>query len=114
MAVNRLNDPGYLNETKNARSFIEALSGASPSQIFPGLKNTTHHGLLSLWISKEEILALVAPFQFALVGKFSGRRPSLDAIRKFFFDLKLFGEFSVTLLNSKHVLIKLNNDLDNS
>ncbi|KAL0924463.1 hypothetical protein M5K25_005294 [Dendrobium thyrsiflorum] len=39
-------------------------------------------------------------------------RPSLDSIRKFFFNLKLNGEVSITLLDSLHILIKLANDLD--
>ncbi|KAH0455930.1 hypothetical protein IEQ34_015962 [Dendrobium chrysotoxum] len=45
---------------------------------------------------------------------FSSRSSSLDFIRKFFFNLKLIAEFSVTLLDTLHVLIKLSNDLDYS
>ncbi|KAL0909928.1 hypothetical protein M5K25_020838 [Dendrobium thyrsiflorum] len=74
----------------------------------------TFRGMPSLWISEEKILALLRPFKFALVGKFPTRRPSLDAIRRFFFRLKLNGDFSVTLLNPSHVLIKLFNDFDYS
>ncbi|KAH0448651.1 hypothetical protein IEQ34_022451 [Dendrobium chrysotoxum] len=40
------------------------------------------------------------------------RRPSLNAIRKFFFNLKLSDEFSSPSWMLKHVLIKLNNDMD--
>ncbi|XP_028555801.1 uncharacterized protein LOC114580947 isoform X3 [Dendrobium catenatum] len=39
--------------------------------------------------------ALSAPFEFALVGKFLGRRLPLDLIQKFFFNLKM-GGFSLT------------------
>lgn len=112
MAVNRLEDPGFLDGSTKSRSFLNALSGVSPTVTFPELKSTTCRGLPSLWISKEKILTLAAPLEFALVGKFPTRRPSLNVIRKFFFYLKLIGEFSVTLLNPSHVLIKLVNDLD--
>ncbi|KAL0920625.1 hypothetical protein M5K25_009773 [Dendrobium thyrsiflorum] len=40
--------------------------------------------------------------------------PSLALIRKFFINLKLIGNFSVTLLDQSHVLIKFVNDLDYS
>ncbi|KAH0458239.1 hypothetical protein IEQ34_013554 [Dendrobium chrysotoxum] len=55
---------------------------------------------------------LQPPFKFALVGKLCGHRSSLDGIQNFFFNLKLLGDFFVTLLNPKHVLIKSANDLD--
>ncbi|KAI0495640.1 hypothetical protein KFK09_021943 [Dendrobium nobile] len=114
MAVNDVIGPGFLNENSSSGSFLEVLSGASPSAEFPDLRLTTHRGLPSLWISEEEVLALVKPFEFSLIGFFPARRPSLDAIRHFFFNLKLIGTFSVTLLNARHVLIKLSKDLDYS
>ncbi|KAL0926079.1 hypothetical protein M5K25_004465 [Dendrobium thyrsiflorum] len=85
MAANQLNDPA----------------------VFPALKTTSHHGLPPLSISEEEIIALAAPFEFALVGKFSGRRPVRNWINKFLFNLKLIGDFSMTVLDPRHVLIKL-------
>ncbi|KAI0496695.1 hypothetical protein KFK09_023019 [Dendrobium nobile] len=106
----RLFDGGFLNGKPSSKSFREALSGnISP---FFELKISTHRGLPLLWISEAEILSLAAPFNFALVGKFPTNRPSLEAIRKFFFNLKLNGEFSVMVLNLKNILIKLGNDLD--
>ncbi|PKU82488.1 hypothetical protein MA16_Dca005493 [Dendrobium catenatum] len=59
-----------------------------------------------------EIASLAVPFEFAHVEKFPARRPSLDAIRNFFFNLKMKGDVSVTILNKHNVLIKLFNDLD--
>ncbi|KAH0448100.1 hypothetical protein IEQ34_021900 [Dendrobium chrysotoxum] len=114
MAVNNLNDHGLLNGTKNPRSFLEALTGASSSSNFADFKTTTHRGLPSLWIFEEEILALFEPFKYDLVGKFLNCRPSLNSIHKFFFNLKLIGVCSVTILDERHVLIKLVNDLDYS
>ncbi|KAH0462723.1 hypothetical protein IEQ34_010298 [Dendrobium chrysotoxum] len=49
-----------------------------------------------------------------MVGKFSNRKTTLDSIRRFFFNLKLNGDFYVTVLNPKHMLIKLVNNLDYS
>ncbi|KAH0465755.1 hypothetical protein IEQ34_005858 [Dendrobium chrysotoxum] len=108
MASIRLRDPVFLNGSSSSLSFKEALFGASPSSTsFPDLKISSHRGLPALWISEAEIQALAAPFEFALVGKFPGRRPSIDAIQKFFFNLKLNGNYSVTVLNQRNVLIKL-------
>ncbi|KAL0926292.1 hypothetical protein M5K25_002509 [Dendrobium thyrsiflorum] len=112
MAVNRVDDPGFLENKFKSRSFRDALSGASSSSDFPDLKLSSCHGLPALWISDDEMRALAIPFEFALVGKFSGQRPSLEAIRKIFFLLKLSGNFFVTLLNSKNILVKFANDLD--
>ncbi|KAL0906918.1 hypothetical protein M5K25_025450 [Dendrobium thyrsiflorum] len=112
MASNRLRDPSFLNGN-SSRSFKDALAGSSlSSSSFPYLKISLHRGLPALLIFEAEINALTVPFEFALVGKFPNRRPSIDAIRKFFFNLKLNGECSVTVLNPRHVLIKLVDDLD--
>ncbi|KAL0928261.1 hypothetical protein M5K25_000134 [Dendrobium thyrsiflorum] len=83
------------------------LSSSSFSTPFPDLKVTTHCGMAALWISEEEIEALVVPFQFTLVGKFTFRRPKLNLIHSFFFNLKLSKNFSVTLFDPRHILIKL-------
>ncbi|KAL0909441.1 hypothetical protein M5K25_020313 [Dendrobium thyrsiflorum] len=110
--VVQLVGPCFLDGISNSRSFIHALMGSSSSATFADLKPTSFRGLPSLWVSEEEVLALATPFSFSLVGYFSNHRLSLDAIRKFFFNLKLSGEFSVTLLDSRHVLIKLRCDMD--
>ncbi|KAL0908480.1 hypothetical protein M5K25_022977 [Dendrobium thyrsiflorum] len=108
MASKRLSDPG----SAKSRSFFEALSGSSSDVSFPDIKIVSFRGLPSLWISEQEIRALAVPFQFSLVGFFPSKQPSLESIRRFFFNLKLNGEVSVTLLDPSHVLIKLANDLD--
>ncbi|KAI0503868.1 hypothetical protein KFK09_014811 [Dendrobium nobile] len=108
--MDKLRDPGFLNGASAPLSFKEALAGSSSP--FPDLKVSSHRGLPALFISEEEVRSLVSPFDFALVGRFPGRRPSVDAIRKFCFNLKLIGDFSVTVLNHRNVLIKLVNDFD--
>ncbi|KAL0922396.1 hypothetical protein M5K25_006379 [Dendrobium thyrsiflorum] len=92
MAPNRLSDPDFLGRPLTSRSFLEALAGSSSSE--------------------PEIQALAVPFQFFLVGFFPSKRSSLDSIRRFFSNLKLNGQVSVTLLDQSHILIKLSNDLD--
>ncbi|KAL0903863.1 hypothetical protein M5K25_025919 [Dendrobium thyrsiflorum] len=108
MAPNRLCDSNFLGGSHHSRSFVEALAASFVS--FPDLRTSTFRGLPSLWISNLEINELAIPFQFSLVGFFPSKRPSLDSNRKFFFNLKLNGEVSITLLDSSHILIKLTND----
>ncbi|PKU65710.1 hypothetical protein MA16_Dca009747 [Dendrobium catenatum] len=110
MASVRLHDPGFLKGAASPLSFKDALAGSSSN--FPELCVSSHHGLLVLLISEEEIWSLAAPFDFALVGRFSGRRPSVDAIQNFCFNLKLIGELSITVPNHRNILIKLVNDFD--
>ncbi|XP_028550843.1 uncharacterized protein LOC114579665 [Dendrobium catenatum] len=105
-----LRDPGFFGGVSHSKSFLQALAGSTSS--FPDLKRSTFRGLPALLVSDDEIRALAEPFRFSLVGFFPGKRPPLDAIRKFFFNLKLNGDVSVTVLDSTHVLIKLENDLD--
>ncbi|KAI0501645.1 hypothetical protein KFK09_016590 [Dendrobium nobile] len=106
----KLLDPGFL-AGKQPKSFRDALSGDSIDS-FPDFRISSNRGMPSLWFSEEEFLHLAKPFEFALVGRFPLKCPTLDSIRKFFFGLKLSGEFSVTLLDQTNVLIKLHNDLD--
>ncbi|XP_020702616.1 uncharacterized protein LOC110114173 [Dendrobium catenatum] len=110
MANKRL-DPGFL-VGKHSKSFKDALSSVEASNSFPDFRFSTIRGLPALWFSDEEFMHLAKPFEFALVGKFPIKRPDLDSIRKFFFNLKLSGDFSVTVLDQSNVLIKLSNDLD--
>ncbi|XP_020678502.2 uncharacterized protein LOC110096770 [Dendrobium catenatum] len=112
MVVNRLKNPEFLDGKVKSRSFRDVLSGESASLDFALLKVSSHHGLPALLISVEEMLSSAMPVEFALVGEFLGHRSPLDTIHKVFFNLKLVGEFSITLLNPKNVFIKLINDLD--
>ncbi|KAI0516225.1 hypothetical protein KFK09_008897 [Dendrobium nobile] len=113
MASTGLCDSRFLNGASSALSFKEALSRASSSLVpFSDLRISSHWGLSALLISKEEISSLVAPLEFALVGRFPKKHPSIDTIRKFFFNLKLIGDCSVTILNPRNILIKLVNDFD--
>ncbi|KAL0906651.1 hypothetical protein M5K25_025164 [Dendrobium thyrsiflorum] len=110
--ASKLSDPGFLGGSPSSCSFLDVLANSSSGNDFPELRISSFRGLPSLWISDMEIQDLVVPFQFSLVGFFPSKRPSLDSIRRFFFNLNLNGEVSVTLLDSSHILIKLANDLD--
>ncbi|KAI0488610.1 hypothetical protein KFK09_028449 [Dendrobium nobile] len=107
----KLLDPGFL-AGKQSKSFKEVLSGSDESKGFPDYRISSIRGMPALWFSEDEFLHLAKPFEFALVGKFPLKRPALDSIRRFFFNLKLSGDFFVTLLDQANVLIKLSNDLD--
>lgn len=80
MAITRPKDLGFLHEKLYSHSFLDALSGSSASSFFLELKSTTYHGLPSLWISYEEILALMVPFKFTLVRYFLACRSTLEVI----------------------------------
>ncbi|KAL0925865.1 hypothetical protein M5K25_004239 [Dendrobium thyrsiflorum] len=60
-----LKDHGFHNSNTNSISFVDALSDSSLVS-FLDLKYITFRGWSSLWISEDEILALVAPFKFSL------------------------------------------------
>ncbi|XP_027174247.1 uncharacterized protein LOC113773842 [Coffea eugenioides] len=60
----------------------------------------------------EDIERIAVPFQYALVGKFSRGRPNMDDLRKFFHALDLTAEFSLGLLDRRHILIRLANEAD--
>ncbi|KAL0918752.1 hypothetical protein M5K25_010783 [Dendrobium thyrsiflorum] len=113
LAANRiaLFDPGFLNSGSTTCSFKVVIYGSMSCSSFLDLKSTAHCGMTTLWVTEEEVMTLEAPFQFVLVGKFPLRKPKLDLIRHFIFNLKLYGNFSVTVLDPRHVLIKLEKDL---
>ncbi|KAL0906731.1 hypothetical protein M5K25_025248 [Dendrobium thyrsiflorum] len=100
MAGSKLVDAGFRAGNSSSKSFRDALSGSV--SFFPDLEISAHRGMPSLWISETEIHSLALPFEFLLVGKFLSHQPSLEAIRKFFFNLKLNGEFFVTVPNRKN------------
>ena len=62
--------------------------------------------------SQDALDTLSAPYMFALVGKFSRGRLKMEDLRKFFLSLDLKGVASTGFLDSRHVLIKLSNEVD--
>ncbi|KAL0916585.1 hypothetical protein M5K25_014111 [Dendrobium thyrsiflorum] len=85
--------------------FLFSFSPALLLLVFHSLRDSSTSGL----IGKMAVNRLVDPVDF-----FPSMRPSLDSIRRFFFNLKLNDDVSVTLLDQSHILVKLVNDLDYS
>nr|XP_027062778.1 uncharacterized protein LOC113689154 [Coffea arabica] len=73
---------------------------------------TTKRGEPTIVFSSADLARAAAPFQWALVGKFSQGRPTMEELRKFFKTLDLKAEFSVGLLDHRHVIICLNAEHD--
>ena len=73
---------------------------------------TTRRGEPAVVFSPLDISKFAASFQLSLVGKFSKGRPPMEDIRRFFKALDLKDEFSVGLLDHRHVLIRLASEKD--
>ncbi|KAL0925310.1 hypothetical protein M5K25_003631 [Dendrobium thyrsiflorum] len=113
MAVPSPSNPWFPSKESTSRSFKEVLEGSS-SVAKIDFVHSTVKGIPALLIDDSIVTKLAAPFSFTLVGKFMLRRPNIDIIRKFFFNLKLSAAFSVGLMDQKHIAIQLSNDLDYS
>ena len=88
-----------------AKSFAQLFSQPveSPIQVKP---TTKYKGEAAVIFSKAEADKLASPFRWALVGKFSHGRPSLEGVRKFFSTLNLKDNVSIGLMDYRHVLLK--------
>ncbi|XP_071939135.1 uncharacterized protein [Coffea arabica] len=71
-----------------------------------------HKGEPAILFSQDALDKLVAPYRFALVGKFSRRRPKLEDIRTFLLKLDLREAVTVGLLDPRHVLLRFHNEAD--
>ena len=81
----------------------------SPIQVKP---TTKYKGEAAVVFSKAEADKLATPFHWAMVGKFSYGRPSLEGIRKFFSSLNLRDQVFIGLLDYRHVLLKCSAEQD--
>lgn len=72
----------------------------------------TFKGEPDIIFSKEEVVALAEPLKFALVGKISNGKPSLEAIQKVFAIFNLTSAYSICLIDKKHIPIRLNSKED--
>ncbi|KAL0907380.1 hypothetical protein M5K25_021787 [Dendrobium thyrsiflorum] len=113
MAVPSSSNPWFPSKDSTSRSFKEVLEGSSTVAKIDFVHSSVK-GIPALLIDDSVVTKLAAPFSFTLVGKFMLRRPNIDIIRKFFFNLKLSAAFSVGLMDQKHIAIQLSNDLDYS
>ncbi|KAG8382267.1 hypothetical protein BUALT_Bualt05G0059000 [Buddleja alternifolia] len=65
------------------------------------------NGRKTIFLSKEDDDFMAAPFQYALVGKFSHGYPSMQRLRSKFETLGLNKGFKIGILDHKHVWIRL-------
>ena len=87
-------------------TFVDVVTGSAASPI-PVKQVQLHRGEPAVHFSTAEIQEMVEPFKLALIGKFSFGRPPMDFIRKFFTSLELKGNSQISLLDNRHILIKL-------
>ncbi|KAL0926137.1 hypothetical protein M5K25_004531 [Dendrobium thyrsiflorum] len=113
MAGPSSSNPWFLHKDSTSGSFKEVLEGPIASAKIDFVHSSVK-GIPALLFDDAVVSKLAAPFSFTLVGKFMLRRPNIDTIRKFFFNLKLSGAFSVGLMDQRHIAIQLSNDLDYS
>ncbi|KAJ4726796.1 Ribonuclease H domain [Melia azedarach] len=93
--------------TRPCKSFVDAVADSRNSPTIPVRPTTLHRGEPAVLFTVEDVHTMAIPFKLALVGKFSNGRPSMEVIRKFFLSLGLRGEAHVSLMDDRHVLIKL-------
>ena len=93
----------------HSKSFSSLLS-SSGSRVNAAV--STYRGEPAVTFSMDDMERAAAPFQFALVGKFSRGRPSMEDLRKFFRTLDLKDSVALGLLDRRHVLIRLLNEAD--
>ena len=93
------------------KSFSQLFSqpSTSPIQI---RQASVYKGEAAVIFSREDVNKLAVPFRWALVGKFSHGRPSLEDTRKFFASLNLKDQVSIVLMDYTHVLIKCTTEVD--
>lgn len=84
-------------------------SSAAP---IPAPQKDNEKGIHVVTFSKSEMELYSQDLHFTLVGKFSNGYPALHTIRKEFYKFNLTGEYFVDILNVRHIIIKLSNELD--
>lgn len=93
------------------RSFIEVLSHQSPTPL--KIKSiTSFRGEPAVNFSQDDINKLAASFNFALVGKFTHGRPSMEILRKAFASIDFLDSYFLGLLDHRHILIKFTKEED--
>ncbi|KAG9444332.1 hypothetical protein H6P81_015672 [Aristolochia fimbriata] len=84
-----------------------------PSKTSTRIETPDRKGEPSISFAESLVNSRAEKFKFCLVGRFVGSRPPLALIREWFgAQLKLKGEWSVTLLDRSHVFLKLANQED--
>lgn len=88
-----------------SKSFVDTVSGSTAVQSRKSVSLLL--GEPAIYFSTAKIQSLAEPFKLSHVGEFSFSRTPMDVIRKFIVSLSLKGSMLVSLLDNRHVLIKL-------
>lgn len=88
-----------------SKSFVDTVSGSTAVQSRESVSLLL--GEPAIYFSTAKIQSLAEPFKLSHVGEFSFSRTPMDVIRKFIVSLSLKGSMLVSLLDYRHVLIKL-------
>lgn len=101
--------------TRNKVNSKATLGGDGEPQLFPLPQKQIirdGNGKPTICFSDLEMHQFTHDLQFTLVEKFSYGYLALHVIKKEFHKLRLTGEYFVGILNVRHVLIKLSNEID--
>ena len=104
--------PGASAPSFQAKSFSSLFTSTEPTTLRVHADKTARRGEPVVMFSPADLTKAAAPFQLALVGKFSRGQPAIEEIRKFFNTLDLHAAFSVGLLDYRHLIIRLNDEHD--
>lgn len=99
-------------KSKSFASILREIKNPSVPDHQPLLPPSTYHGEPELKLSSDLIARFSEPFRLTLVGKFSHGRPTMERTRLVFSKLDLKGNFSVSHLDHKHLLIRLEHEGD--
>lgn len=106
-------DPHRSLSPTSQKSFASLFKDAQPSASDQTLlPPSSHRGEPALKISQSLVDPLSKPFHFALIGKFSHGRATMERSRQVFSKLGLTGSFSLGHLDPKHMLIRLQDDFN--
>ncbi|KAG8380338.1 hypothetical protein BUALT_Bualt06G0005200 [Buddleja alternifolia] len=83
-----------------ARSAKKAFTHGIDSKVIR--TSALFNGRKTIFLSKEDDEIMVAPFQYALVGKFSHGYPTMQRLRMKFEELGLSNRFKIGVLDHKH------------
>lgn len=78
----------------------------------PSPQRGSHKGEPAGFFSPDLIGRLAQPYRYALVGKFSKGRPSMEKIHEFFKAQDFVDTFSVGLLDPRHIIVNFQGERD--
>lgn len=93
-------------------SFAAMVRGTQVPSSLTIKEATLHKGEPALHYTDPEITDLSSPLRYALIGKFSTDRPSMEFLRHGFKTIGFKGDFRLGLMDPKHILIRFDLEED--